>query len=243
VLDVNPKSILGERFVALIDGAIDRNANNERRRDYLGGSAIGEPCARRLQYEYLGAPKDEGAGFSPRVRRIFRRGHESEEWMIGWMRDAGFDLRTRGKDGRQFGFEDCDGRFRGHFDGVIVGGPDGFKYPALFEAKCLGDKGWRQLSRHGVAKAYPHYAAQVAIYQAYGQLAENPAFFVALNANDMAIHCELVPFNQQLAQESIDKAARILTACDHGETLPRIAAERDSFACRFCPFQEVCWDE
>lgn len=239
MLDFNPKSILAERFVSLIDEAITAKAASETRRDYLGGSAIGEPCARRLQYEYLGAPRDED--FPPRVRRIFRRGHESEEWLIEWMTDAGFDLRTRGRDGKQFGFEDCDGRFKGHFDGVIIGGPEGFQYPALFEAKCLGDKGWKQLVRHGVAKAYPQYAAQIAVYQAYGQLAESPAFFVAVNANDMAIHCELVPFNLQLAQENIDKAARILTACDHGETLPRIADSDDAFACKFCSFKGVCW--
>lgn len=241
VLDFNSKHTLSDRFNELIDAAIDRAAQNETRREYLGGSAIGQPCERRLQYEYRGAPKDDGSDFPARTRRIFQRGHEVEEWLIGWMEDAGFVVKSRGKDGRQFGFEDCEGRFKGHFDGVIVSGPDGFEYPALFEAKCLGDKGWKQLVKHGVAKAYPQYAAQVATYQAYGQLAQNPAFFVAVNANDMDIHLELVPFNQELAQSSIDKAARILTACDHDETLPRATEDPASFVCRFCPFQGVCW--
>ena len=55
MIDLNPRSILAEHFVALIDGAMERQ--QDRRRDYLGGSSIGEPCARRLQYEYLGTPK------------------------------------------------------------------------------------------------------------------------------------------------------------------------------------------
>ena len=38
------------------------------------------------------------------------------------MQGAGFNVRTRGKDGRQFGFEDCDGRFKGHIDGVVIEG-------------------------------------------------------------------------------------------------------------------------
>lgn len=241
ILDFNSKHTLSDRFNELIDAAIDRNAKHESRREYLGGSAIGEPCARRLQYEYNDAPRDEGSGFPPRTRRIFYRGHQCEDWAARWIRDAGFNLRTE-KHGRQFGFEDCDGRFKGHADGVIIEAPDGFKAPALWEHKTLGAKGFNQLKKHGIAKAYPKYAAQVATYQAYFQLAENPAFFTALCADTMAIHLELVPFNQALAQECMDKAANILTACDHGETLPRITDDPTSFYCRFCPFQEVCWN-
>lgn len=238
VLDFNSRNIMGDRFTALIDEAIARQPQTPR--DYLGGSLIGEPCARRLQYEYLGAPKDEGAEFTSRTLRIFKRGHEGEEWMIEWIRAAGFDLRTAKPNGHQFGFEDCDGRFKGHIDGVVIAGPDGFAYPALWENKVLGSKGYGQLVKHGIAKAYPKYAAQVATYQAYMQLAEHPAFFTALNADTMEIHLELVPFNQALAQECADKAARIFTACDHGETLPRITDDPASFACKWCPFKGVC---
>lgn len=241
MIDFNSRLTLRDRFSDLIDQAIERSAANETQRDYIGGSSIGEPCARRIQYQFLGEQKDEGGGFTSRTRRIFRRGHEGEKWLIEWMTAAGFVIRDRGKDGKQFGFSDCDDRFKGHFDGVIIDGPSGYKYPALFEAKCLGDKGWKQLEKHGVAKAYPVYAAQIAIYQAYGQLAENPAFFVALNANDMSIHLELVPFNAALAQENIDKAARILAAVDHGETLPRSSDDPEGFVCKFCQFKGVCW--
>jgi hypothetical protein len=239
VLDFNSRSMAGERMVALIDAAIDRV--QETKRSYLGASAIGEPCARRLQYDYQGAQQDEGAGFTARTRRIFHRGHQGEEWVAKWIRDAGFELRTE-KNGRQFGFEDCDGRFSGHIDGVFIGGPDGFKFPALWENKVLGAKGYASLAKHGVAKAYPKYAAQVAVYQAYLQLAENPAIFTALNADTMELHVEFVPFDQALAQSNIDKAAMVLAACDHGETLPRVAEDTDSFSCKFCPYRGVCWN-
>jgi len=238
-LDLNHRATPADRFRDLIDAAIDLAGAAEKPRQYLGASAIGEPCDRRAQWEYENRPKDEGADFGARVRRIFKRGHAGEDWMADWIKDAGFDLKTE-KNGRQFGFEDCDGRFKGHIDGVIVGAPDGWQTPALWECKVLGAKGWNQLVKHGVAKAYPKYAAQVAIYQAYMQLAEHPAFFTALNADTMDIHLELVPFNQELAQTQIDRAARILTASDHGETMPRVSDDPDSFACRFCPFKGAC---
>lgn len=239
VLDFNSKHTLSDRFNDLIDRAINEGAKQEHRREYLGGSAIGEPCLRRLQYEYLNAPKDDGADFPARTRRIFYRGHQCEDWVAKWIQDAGFNLRTH-KHGKQFGFSDCGDRFKGHVDGVIVEAPEGFSAPALWEHKTLGAKGFNSLKRHGIAKAYPKYAAQVATYQAYMQLAENPAFFTALCADTMEIHLELVPFNQSLAQACIDKAAQILTACDHDEILPRVSDDPAAFVCKFCPFQSIC---
>lgn len=237
-LDFNSRLTKADRFVDLIDAAM--KPREEAPREYLGASAIGETCARRLQYEFQGAPKDEGSEFSPKTLRIFHRGHIGEDWMAEWIRKAGFDLRTE-KNGKQFGFEDCNGRFKGHIDGVIVGGDPAFKYPALWENKVLGAKGWGQLQKHGVAKAYPKYAAQVAVYQAYMQLAENPAIFTALNADTMEIHVALIPFDQELAQTSIDRAAQVIAASEAGEILPRGAESEESFLCRFCPFKEVCW--
>lgn len=240
-LDFNHRTTLAETFRDLIDEAISLNAQKEPVRKYLGGSAVGEPCSRQLQYAYLGTTKDIGWDFTARTRRIFRRGHAGEDWMAEWIQAAGFTIKTKGKDGKQFGFEDCDGRFKGHIDGVIVNGPKEFQYPALWENKVLGSKGWNALVKHGVAKAHPKYHAQVVTYQAYLQLAEHPAMFTALNADTMEIHLELVPFSQQLAQQSVDKAARVLTACDYGETLPRAADNEDSFVCKFCSYKTTCW--
>lgn len=239
-LDYNSRATLAELFVGLIDDGIQRAAT-EPRRTYLGASMIGEPCLRRIQYGYLATPQDEGTELDARTRRIFHRGHQGEEWMAAWIRGAGFDLRTARKDGSQFGFEDCDGRFKGHIDGVIVGGPAGFAYPALWECKVMGAKGWKDLAKNGVAKARPHYAAQVATYQAYMQLAANPVFFTVLNADTMEIHLELVKFDQTLAQDCADKVATVLAACDHGETCPRVSDDAESFFCKWCPYKDRCW--
>lgn len=238
-LDFNSKSVLSDRFVSLIDTALEERSESPR--SYLGASSIGEPCGRRLQYNFLGAKTDEGSGFSGRTKRIFHRGHEGEEWMAKWMREAGFVIRTA-KNGKQFGFEDCEGRFKGHVDGVITAGPSGFEYPALWENKVLGSKGFGSIARHGLAKAYPSYAAQAATYQAYMDLADNPAFFTVLNADTMEIALYLIPFNAELAQQCADKAASVLKAVDGGDMLPRAAADQSSFACRFCPYTEVCWN-
>ena len=78
-------------------------------RDYLGASRIGEPCARRLAYEYAHTSEDPDKAFSGQTLRIFATGHTFEDLTIEWLRAAGFELRTRRRDGGQFGFETAGG--------------------------------------------------------------------------------------------------------------------------------------
>ena len=161
--------------------------------------------------------------------------------MVAWLRNAGFDLRTRKPDGEQFGFSVADGRLQGHVDGVIVGGPAPFAYPCLWEMKCLGSKSWRELEKHRLAVAKPVYAAQVALYQAYLELHEHPALFTALNADTMEIYAEWVPFDVGLAQRMSDRAAKVITATAAAELLPRSFTDPAHFECRMCNWQDRCW--
>lgn len=162
--------------------------------------------------------------------------------MVAWLRDAGFDLRTRKADGEQFGFSALDGRLQGHIDGVLVGGPDDVSYPALWENKCLGGKSWRELLKHRLAVAKPIYAAQVALYQAYLGLHEHPAVFTAINADTMDLYIELVPFDAVLAQRMSDRAVTVIGASDAGERLPRGFNDPTHFECRMCAWQDRCWN-
>jgi len=120
-------------------------------------------------------------------------------------------------------------------------GTTGFAYPALWEMKCLGAKSWRELQKQRVAVAKPVYAAQVAIYQAYLQLHENPALFTALNADSMEIYAECVPFDAALAQRMSDRGLKVITATEAGELLPRSFADSTHVECRLCAWQDRCW--
>lgn len=226
---------------ALIDQALVAENGARSQRDYLGGSRLGESCSRRLQYEYLKAPKDAGAEFSGRSLRIFALGHVLEDLAIEWLRKAGFDLRVRNRQGEQFGFSAAGGRVQGHADGVVVLAPNGMAVPALWECKSANAKNWRDIVKRGVRAAKPIYAAQIALYQAYLGLTEAPALFTAINKDTCEIWHELVPFDGALAQASSDKAVQILRACDAGELLPRHTADPEYFECRFCAWKERCW--
>lgn len=241
MIDFNSSSSLSGQVTALIDAGMQCLRSAEVPRDYLGASRLGVSCARALQYEFAKAPVDPGRDTDGRLLRIFKRGHVMEDCMVDWLRAAGFDLRTRKANGDQFGFSAAGGRLQGHIDGVIVGGPEGFAYPALWENKCLGSKSWRDLEKNRLAVAKPIYAAQVAIYQAYLELHEQPAIFTAVNADTMEIYTELVPFDAALAQRMSDRALTVISATDAGELLPRAFHDPTHFECRMCAWQDRCW--
>jgi hypothetical protein len=237
--DLNPRKVKIAIDAAPILAAIDAGlaAQEDKRREYLGASQIGDDCQRRIQYDLLGAPGDP---FDPRTRRIFARGHIVEELVAKWLRQGGFELSTHTPHGQQHGFSTAGGRFRGHIDGVLMAGPGGLEYPALWENKALGAKSWADVQRRGVAASKPIYADQMAIYQAYLNLPA-PALFTAVNCDTMEIHAELVPFDAARAQKASDRAVHILRATDAGDLLPRVADKPDGFPCSFCRYRTHCW--
>lgn len=241
MLDFNSSASLSGQIEALMDQALQAERDATPPRDYLGASRLGAACERQLQYEYAKAPVDHGKGFSGRLLRIFERGHRTEEMVIRWLRLAGFTLKTEDADGHQFGFSVASGRLRGHIDGVLIDGPDGFAYPALWENKCLGAKSWREVEKHKLAVSKPIYAAQIALYQSYLQLHEHPALFTAVNADTMEIYAERIPFDASLAQRMSDRAARVIQATEAGELLPRSFTDSTHFECKFCAWADRCW--
>lgn len=251
MLDYNHKASFAERVNATIDAALTADNAGRSPRDYLGGSRLGHACERALQFEFTATPKDEGQDFSGQLLRIFAIGHELEALAIRWLRGAGFEIYTQKgnrPDGGQFGFSVAGGRIRGHVDGIIADAPAvlGLAVPALWECKTMNAKNWRACVKDGVTKSKPVYAAQIAVYQAYMEpsvpgISVAPALFTAINKDTADLHHELVPFDADLAQRMSDRGVRILQATDAGELLPRVAANRDFFECRFCAHAERCW--
>ena len=218
---------------------LDKAADSGRdaARSYLGGSRLGEECARKLQYEFEGK---QGKPLPASTQMIFALGHAAEDALAKILRNI-FDIRTD-KDGRQFGFSTAGGRIKGHIDGVIVGGPDELgPYPYLWENKAVGGKYWTALVKNGVRSERPVYAGQVATYQAYMDLTDNPALFSFVNRDTGETAFERVPFDAKLAQDCTDRGVQVITATEAGERLPRPYASSDFFKCRFCDFREECW--
>jgi hypothetical protein len=212
--------------------ARDPEVNN---RQYLGASSIGSECLRRVQFDWM-----VDSIHPLRLRDIFYRGHVFEARTRAHLVAAGFRFELASE---RLRFAALGGLFRGHCDGILVGGPalpDG-GYPCLWEHKALNGKNWRAIARAGVAKAFPHYHAQVLIYQAYLGVTANPAVFTATNADTCERLHLLVPFDATRAQEWSDRAAGIIEATRAGELLPRVTDDPEDWRCKMCGHRARCW--
>src|SRR5262249_35586382 len=158
MLDFNRNNQSDQPISLAINAVIDASVVAEETRGYLGASAVGHECLRRIQFDWMCNPEHPA-----RLRDIFDRGHWTEERSRNHLVRAGF--KFAGKD--RLHFTALDGILSGHADGVVVGGPQlsDIAFPCLWECKCLNNKGWRGLDRDGLGKSYPQYAAQVALYQ------------------------------------------------------------------------------
>ena len=235
MLNFNRANLSDQLINRLVNERIEAaEAPSENFRRYLGASAIGAECLRKIQYDWMCDPV-----FPARTKDIFARGHFFEELTRQHLVAAGFEFAPKEK----LRFESADGLFRGHADGILIAGPQlpALRYPCLWENKCLKDKSWKAVERDGLIGLYETYAAQVAIYQAYLEVTEHPALFTVVNADNCERLHFLVPFDAQLAQLTSDRAVAIITATKAGELLPRAYDEPGDWHCKMCAHKERCW--
>jgi len=235
MLDFNRANLSETAISTAINALIERaEPPDENSRHYLGASAIGAECLRKVQYDWQVAPVHLS-----RTLDIFARGHFLEEMSRQHLLRCGFKFAPA----ERLGFSAADGLFRGHADGIIVAGPElpGFAYPSLWEHKGLNSRGWRAIERDGLERAYPQYAAQVWLYQAYLDVTENPALFTVTNADTCERLHLLVLFNAEQAQAWSDRAVAVIEATRAGELLPRGFNDSTDWHCRMCGHTTRCW--
>jgi hypothetical protein len=99
-------------------------ADAETTRNYLGASAVGHPCLRKVQYDWMCDPVH-----ASRTRDIFARGHFFEQQTRKHFAKAAFQFADKDR----LEFKAIDGWLRGHADGIFLNGPDipGVGYPCL----------------------------------------------------------------------------------------------------------------
>jgi hypothetical protein len=190
---------------------------------------------RQTQYSWWCKPV-----LAARTREIFNRGHYFEERARQQLIAAGFKFAPP----EALAFSAAGGAFRGHADGIITHGPDLLGayliYPLVWEHKAVSTKNWRAVERDGLEKAFPQYAAQIALYQAYLDVT-NPALFTVTNADTCERLHLFVPFNAERAQLWSDRAVNIIAATRTGELLPRAYDNPEDWRCRMCGHRKRCW--
>lgn len=207
-------------------------------RNYIGMSELGDKCLRRVYYK---ATKVQLPPLTGERLRVFEMGHAFEAMVLDWMIAAGFDIKSRNRDGQQFEFVTAGGRIKGHIDGAIVGGPPipMLVYPALWENKALKAKFWNAIVKHGLEKAEPSYYGQFQQYMGYGQI--NMGLFTTINKDTAEIYHCIIQYNGKVAQRCSDNGVSVIKSIDMGMPPPRISANSDFFICKMCEYRDHCW--
>jgi hypothetical protein len=230
--------LMGDPVSIGVNEAVEKAATAVQRdeRGYLGASSAGSECLRRIQFDWL-CPQAVDAVKA----RIFARGHAFEATMREQLRQAGFAFASD----NELAFTAFE-YLQGHADGLIVNAPTlvgGIKLrlPCLWECKCLKRDYWNRLARDGLAKTFPQYATQVALYQ-YFLGKTNPALFTAGCADDCrALHL-LVPYDEERADNAIANIERVIAATKAGELLERGYRSPENWQCkRSCGHIQRCW--
>lgn len=221
-----------DQTVAVIYDGISK-ANTERPRAYLGASAIGDSCPRKL---WMGFRWVKDQSFDGRLLRLFATGHLEEPRMIADLQRIGITaIDVDDRTGHQFAIQYHGGHFRGHADGVALGIISNPTTWHLLEFKTHNDKSFTQLVAKGVADSKQQHYAQMQVYMHGLEL--STSYYLAKNKNNDELYGEVIPYNPVAAQDYIDRAGRIIFDAEPSQ---RVSDKPSWYECKWCHYSDYC---
>lgn len=222
-----------------IDAEMERRADTEPR-SYLGASAIGHACERKLWLDFHWASK---RSIPAKGLRAIDDGHRGEEVIAERIRMVpGVKLVTH-VDGKQIGFHDIGGHFRGNADGIIEGLPQAPATRHVWECKIANEKKFEKLralkaqigEKQALRKWDPIYYAQAQIYMHYLGCARHYLTVGSPGARDL-VSCR-TDYDAVDALRLIEKARRVIDAT---QPPARISEDPSWYECKFCDHHQIC---
>lgn len=228
-----------------VDRAIEFAAKLEKVRGYVGMSAIGDECRRKLWYNFRWVKKIQRKAF---LIKCAERGHMAEDQQASRLRMVdGVSLVTLDEDGKQFEYVDCDGHFCGHSDGKIKGILQAPKTLHIWEHKEREEKFYNALvqlkakvgEKNALREWDKHYYAQAICYMHYAGIDRHYlTCSVPGGRYTTSVRTDADPAE---ALVLIEKARRIIKSND---PLSRISTDPEFYYCKhFCEFYDICHQE
>jgi CRISPR/Cas system-associated exonuclease Cas4 (RecB family) len=216
---------------------IDKVILSEKRetRNYIGASSIGSECPRKLWYRFNGYPEE----FDADSLRRFADGHAVEERILNWLRAIpNIKLWTHDENGEQYGFSALDGKYQGHYDGVIE--IDGVLY--VLEIKATTKQSGLIKSCKDYPEEYaleqwnPEYYAQAMTYCKFADIPNH--LLICSDAGGRNLFMVRTPYNANYADALLLKAERIANAKEP----PNKVGGKNFWKCKMCSFYGICYE-
>ena len=215
-------------------------AQDDKPRAYLGMSAVGGPCRRRL---WLGLRWAAAQRFDAATLKRFEDGHQGEALQATRLRLVpGLQVWTENEDGEQFGYADHGGHLRGHMDGAVLGLVQSPKTPHVWEHKQVGEKKFKELAklRAGNEKTAlvqwdTTYHAQAQLYMHYSGMERHYLTCSTPGGREtIAVRTE---YNAGIAEKHRATSLAIIIAPEPPE---KVSTDPTFYICKMCPFAELC---
>lgn len=204
-------------------------------RSHLGASIMGGECGRAIWYSFHWATK---SNFGGRLMRLFNRGHLEEARFIAMLLAIGVTVFQQDENGKQYRISGAAGHYGGSGDGIGVNIPD---LPhgtyALLEFKTHNDSSFKKLATVGVRSAKFEHYVQMQQYMHKMQIAVG--LYMAVNKNNDELYAEIVPYNQEIALQFVDRAEKIVWM-DKPPSKIGNPPSPGNYACKWCDHKPVC---
>lgn len=232
--------------IQIIDSTIEADQKEEHRA-HLGGSLIGHSCMRHIWYKFRWYKKEK---FSGRMLRLFKRGHDEENFFGDILKVAGVKL-FHVKPNPQKRFFMIGGHFSCELDGIAENVPEAPKTPHVLEFKTYNQKSFLSLigetetnykklrdtvSFQACTEANkPRHWAQMQVGMGMSGLTR--ALYLAVNKNDDCLAQERVRFDKDAFERLVQKAETVIFTTVKP---PRISDRPSWHECRMCEFHGIC---
>lgn len=234
--------LMADPTLEAADAAIEAQGNREPHRPYLGMSEIGRSCSRALWYGFRWC---SSKAFDAATLKRFEDGHRGEDIQAARLRQVDdielltIDPRT----GRQFGFADHGGHFRGHMDGSVHGLLQAPKTWHVWEHKQTDEKKQTALVKakqeHGEKGALAAwdavYHGQAMLYMAYSGMTRH-YLTCATPGGRRTVSCR-TNADGKAANALKAKALKVIQA---DVPLARVSDRPDWYECKWCAHHAIC---
>jgi len=204
---------------------------SERPRLHLGASLLGHHCDRWLWMSFRWAVIEK---FPGRIKRLFRRGHHEEGWIVADLKAIGVDITHTGRDQARVKFG-C--HISGSLDGIIESGvPEAPHKRHIAEFKTHSKKSFADLDARGVYLSKPMHFTQMQGYM-HGTGIDR-ALYVAVCKDDDRLYTERVRYDRDHAEKFIARGKAIALS---DRIPPPISTDPTWYECKFCPGHDLCF--
>jgi len=215
-------------------------AQRSEPRGYLGASAIGDSCNRKLWMSFRWVKRSFIA--APGLRRI-NDGHRGELIVAQMLRAVpGISLSTEVAPGVQHSFEDLGGHFRGNCDGLITGLLQDPQTMHVWECKIVNEQKFKKLQKlrdtdqsTALKNWDPVYYAQAIMYMHYFKATRH--YLTAGSPGVRDLTSVVTEYDKKEAEKLIERAKRIVFS-----SRPPLKISNDPawHECKYCTFHSLC---